>query len=85
MKNLRQSITFCDFIVKLYLIILSIPLSSSNLYLVYLSLSIPHSMVDSFSIYSFTFWYESFLVISFINELDRNLLTLRLVVFNSAK
>ena len=85
MKNLRQFITFWDHIVRFCLTILSTPLSSSNFCLVHLLSRISHGVANNFSIHSFTLQYESFLVIGFINRLDRNLSTLYLVVFDSAK
>ena len=85
MKNLRQSIIFRDCMIRLCLIILLIPLSSLNLYSVYLLSNIPHDMANCFSIHSFALQYESFLVIGFINGLDKNLSTLHLVVSDSAK
>ena len=71
--------------VRFYFTTLSIPISSSNLCLVYLLSNIPHGMTDSFSIHLFILQYKSFLVINFITKLNRNLLTLRLVVFDFAK
>ncbi len=85
MKNLRQSITCPDLMVRLCPVIFSIPFSSSNLCSVPLLSAIPHGMTDSFSIHSSMFQYESFLVIGFINGLDRSLSTLRLIVFDFAK
>ncbi len=85
MKNLRQSITFRDYMFRLCGAILSIPFSSSNLCSVHLSSGILHDMAESFSIHLFALQYESFLVMDFIHGLDRNLSTLRLVVSDSTK
>ena len=85
MKNLRQSLTFWDYMIRLCLAILLTPLSCSNLCLIHLLSGIPHGIADNFSIHLSTLQYESFLVIDFINKLDRNLSTLRLVVSDFAK
>ena len=85
MKNLRQSITFWDYKVTLYLAIFLIPFSGSNLCLVHLLSDIFYGMVDNFSIYSFMLQYRSFLVMSFVIALDRNLSILRLVISDSTK
>ena len=85
MKNFKQFITFWDYIIRLCLSILSILFLSLNLCLVYLSSDIPYSIVDNFFIYLFVLKYERFLVIGFINELVKNLSTLRLIVSKSAK
>ena len=85
MKNLKQSITFWDCMIRLCPVTLSIPIWNSNLCSVHLSSDIPHNIVDNFSIYSSELQYEKFLVMSFINRLERNLPILRFVVSNSAK
>ena len=85
MKNLRQSITFWDYIVRFCPAILSTSLSSLNLCSFHLSFGIFHDIVNSFSIYSSTLQYERFLVMNFINKLVRNLLTLSLVVSKFTK
>ena len=71
--------------VRLCFTILSLPLSSSNLYFVYLLSGISYGIANSFSIYSSVLQYKNFLVISFINRLDRNVSTLYLIAFDSAK
>ena len=85
MKNLRQSIIFWDYLVKLCPATLFISISSSNLCSVHLLSDISHSIADNFSIHSSTLQYDSFLVMGFINELKRNLSILHFVVSNSAK
>ncbi len=76
--------TFWNYMIKFCFTILSIPLSSLNLYSVYLLSNILYNMVDSFFIYSSILRYKSFLVIDFINGLDKNLSKLYLVVSHSA-
>ena len=85
MKNLRQSITFRDYMVKLCLSTLSTLLSSSNLYSVYLSFGISYGIADNFSIHSFALYNNNFLMMGFINGLEKNLSTLYFVVSDSAK
>lgn len=84
-KNPRQSITFQDYMIKLFPTTLTIPLSSSKLCLVHLSSSIFHGMIDSFFIHSSLLQYERFLVIDFISGLVKNLSILYLIIFESAK
>ena len=84
MKNLRPSITFCDCIVKLCLATLSTLLSSWNLDFVYLSSDILYSIIDTFSIYLSMLQYDKFLIMSFINGLEINLLILGFIVSNLA-
>lgn len=52
-KNFRLFITFSNFIVRLYLLTLSILLLSSNLYLIHLLSSISYNIIDNLSIYLF--------------------------------
>ena len=85
MKNFKQFITIWNCIIRLYPIILSSLFSSSNLYSIHLLSGILYNMADSVSIYLFALQYESFLVIGFINRLDKNLSILRLVVSDLAK
>lgn len=84
-KDLRQSIPFQDCIIKFCLAILSTPSSGSNLCSVYLLSNIPYNMMNRFSIHLFALQYESFLIMGFINKLDKNLSTLHLVVFDFVK
>ena len=85
MKNLRKSIIFWGYIVSFCSSTLSTPFSSLNLCSVNLSSGIPHGIADNFSIHSFALQYKRFLVVGFINGSMKNLSTLCLVVFESAK
>lgn len=71
--------------IRFCLAILSTPLSTSNLCSVYLLSNVSYGMVGSFFIHLSVLQYEIFLVIGFINKLDRNLLILYFVVFDSTK
>ena len=85
MKNLRQSIIFCDYIVRFYSSNLSTLFFCLNLCLAYIFFDILNNITDNLSIYSSLLQYKNFLVIDFINKLEKNLLIISLVISDFVK
>lgn len=85
MKNLKLFIIFMIINLSIVLVILLTLFSSLQIYLIYILLNISYIIIEKFFIYSFILQYKSFLIMSFIKRLKKNLLALYYIVFNFVK